>query len=393
MTRRRTSVIQPGPAPKQPMQALADSEVQAWAVSALREIVLSPEGDEAAEQRKLAETRRLWHIVDQGKRGNPAAGEDATDRRSDVYKVVPKSGQAYWVKIYAEFRTAQQSNETGVLNYFGEQPSDSTGSLRQHVAHAIDYGPHRDSDGRAKSSRLAVIRTFDGGPDLALWEQFGIYVLHDRVLPLPFLAHPEALAAVVRRALIALDVLWRHQVVHNDIKPDNLALAWPTGWAARGQVRHGSWDLQAPPLRLLDFELSFCPGRVRHAWLPKDNLWASPYARTRSAAAYLQADEVDRQATLRHVDWGSDLWALGDALQGWCARAEAFGRAYADAFDTRFGDAPARHQAVQALYDLAPGLAWLKAFAQTLKNHDRAANDPNPPKPRPDPPHGRLRLA
>ena len=74
MTRRRTSVIQPGPAPKQPTQALADPEVQAWAVSALREIVLSPEGDEAVEQRNLAETRRLWHIVAQGKRGGAAWG-------------------------------------------------------------------------------------------------------------------------------------------------------------------------------------------------------------------------------------------------------------------------------------------------------------------------------
>ena len=78
MTRRRTSVIQPGPAPKQPMQALADPQVQAWAVSALREIVLSPEGDEVTEQTNLVDTRRRWHIVAHGERGNPAAGKDAT---------------------------------------------------------------------------------------------------------------------------------------------------------------------------------------------------------------------------------------------------------------------------------------------------------------------------
>ena len=202
MTRRTTSVIQPTRAHSPASLALNTPQVFDWQLAAVRELLLSPSGDDDQEQRNWQRTRRLWRIVYGTERGNPAAPDGSQDRRSDVFKVVPKpghTGPAYWDKRYFGNFTEQQANETNVLKYLSERPASEHENVREHVAYAMNFGQARDDSGTAKGSRLAVIHTLDGGPGLDLWEQFGLCCKTADGLVLPFFTHPDALAAVVWR--------------------------------------------------------------------------------------------------------------------------------------------------------------------------------------------------
>lgn len=386
MTRRRTSVIgapraahvmaQAGPEPVPPQV------LRQWSAAAVRELVLSPNRDEAQARQRWLATRRRWRIALGSESGNPAD----SDKRSHLQRLAADAGQVYWRKVFEPGHINCQSNETNVLKYLGEADTDSAEGLRSHFAWMKQYGA---SD---RASRLNEVTTLDAGPNLDMWQDFAaVRGVGPDSLPLPLFAQPLFLAAVVRQALVVLEALARHQVVHGDIKAANFCLALPMGWAARKGTTPGQWDLRNLPLRAIDFELGYAPPVKRK---PQVRLEAgvneSPYARACHLAAAASANEHDWSDLLSGIDWGTDLWALGLMLAEWCQQAIDFRTAYVAAFRDHWGvDSDAYAAAGRAVSAEASQLGWLQRFAGQLQAAERPVAEAGRRRlaVRPDKPH------
>ena len=400
MTRRRTSVIGPARASAAAGAARTDRQANAarptptqtsatqlreWALLAVRELSLSAALDAQQEKAQLDAVRRRWRIAHGREVGNPAD----SNQRSDVHRLnANRSGNILWRKRFSGEQVGWQANETSVLKYLGEVDPSSHEGLRQHVAWLGNLGRQDD-----KASRLSEVLTLDAGPNLDMWQDFApTSGVGSDLLPLPLFAQPLFLAALVRQALIALEVLARHGVVHNDLKPGNLCLALPAAFKPHKGRVEGQWDLRHLPLRLIDFEIAFAPRVVRshHAG---DNANTSAFVRACHAAAIgLDAQladagrlhgpahvaasqsnhEQDIAACLAAIDWGADLWSLGFMLDELCQQALGFIKTYLQAFVDRWDGGGAEHLAAQrAVAALPAQIGWLRQFASRLQAQER----------------------
>ena len=385
MTRRRTSVIgAPGAAQAGPAQ-IPPQALREWSAAAVRELVLSPTRDEALAHQRWLATRRRWRIAMGSESGNPAD----SDNRSGVQRLAADAGQVYWRKVFEPGHINCQSNETNVLKYLGEADPDSAEGLRSHFAWMKQYGAGD------RASRLNEVTTLDAGPNLDMWQDFAaVSGVGPDTLPLPLFAQPLFLAAVVRQALVVLDALARHQVVHGDIKAANFCLALPKGWAARKGIATGEWDLRNLPLRAIDFELGYAPPVKRKPQVRRGaGVNESPYARACHLAAAESANEHDWSDLLSGIDWGTDLWALGMMLDEWCQQAINFRTAYVGAFRVQWGEGSDAYAAAgRAVFGDAPRLGWLRGFASQLQATERSEAEAGLRRlgVRPNKPHRRL---
>ena len=389
MTRRRTSVIgAPRAAQGKPLEVLPQ-RLREWAAQTARLIVLSLSRDESQARERWQDARRRWRIAKGSESGNPAnSGKRSSVKRLDAVAPDP----AYWRKVFEQSDIGWQSNETNVLKYLGEADPDSAEGLRSHFAWMKRYGA------ADRASRLNEVTTVDAGANLDMWQDFGaMRGVGPDTLPMPLFAQPLFLAAVVRQALVVLEALARHEVVHGDIKAANFCLPLPAGWAWRKSIGVGRWDLRSLPLRVIDFELGFAPPFKRkvhlHEERPGEVINESPYARACHLAASESANEYDRSDLLSGIDWGTDLWALGLMLDEWCQQAHAFFVAYVAAFREKWGvESEAYEAAGRAVSILVPQLGELHRFAGQLKAAERPLADAGKQRltARPDWPHRQL---
>ena len=332
---------------------------------AVRELVLSADGDPQQELARLADTRRRWRIAHGREKGNP----ETDSGRSTLERLAPDNkGIVFWRKQFSGASSAWKTNETDVLKRCMDvDPQRAT--VSRHVTRMTLAG----------QTRMLEVTTRDAGPNLGMWQDFAPYSgVGAAALPLPLFAQPAVLGAVVRQLLIALHALAEHHVVHTDLKPGNLCLALPNNdgaWVVGKGTVQGRWNLRDLPLQLIDFEIGFA-GRFNRLHHPGDNPNQSPYLRACHRAAQALPNDHDRAEVMCGIDWGADAWATGFMLAEWCEQAEAFIAAYKDAFAQRWGFAsPAWHAADQALSPIQVDLAWLATFATTLQAQERPLAD------------------
>ena len=373
--------------------ALYAQGLRHWGLRVARQLVLSgvPLGtdDDAAirgpgdlhadqrEQQQHADVARRWQIATRQLNGNPAP----TGERSSLSWFRPDGDQRYfWRKVYAQGYEHLQSNEHHVLLALGTRNRNLTGDLRQHVG----WLKHLGTSGHGTS--VIQVETVDGGPNLDMWQDFAPCMgTGANALPLPLFANPTFLAALTRQALIALEALAQLKLVHGDLKPGNLCLAMPKGIDPSARLISGDLDLRHLQLRLIDFEFSFFedfPRRVialrppqvvdGQAWEYNANF--SPFVHACHRAAMGLTDRHDIQRCLGAIDWGADLWALGDMLEQYALQAKEFIAAYGSAFSSAFGFNSLEHAfADQALAGLLQQCGQLLQFAEGLKAHERSA--------------------
>ncbi len=356
------------------------STLRKWAAATVRKLVLSADGDAQQEQARLAATRTRWRIATGKVMGNPAPSSG----RSTLSRLAADSlGQVFWRKVYNPESVHWFSVENLVLMYLGTEARSIEPDLSQH------YGWAKTVTAAGTSSALSEAFTFDGGPNLDMWQDFApCMCVGSDALPVPLFAQPVFLAAVVRQALIALDALRACQVVHGDLKPGNLCMALPLPWDVDKVLAKGNLNPRKLALRLIDFETAAAP---RVSFVPhgaqNDNM--SPYVRAcHSAAAKAQVGAAS--ACLAGIDWGADLWALGFMLGEWCEQAGAFSAAYLLAFGNSWGIGSAAHRAADtALAPLHAQRGFLEQFAAQLQAQERPVADAALPSPtvRADRPH------
>lgn len=375
MTRRRTSVIGPGRAqaftqdaaePTAPGAAPDPQTLWRWSLAAARELSLSLDGDPATEAQRLAQAKRRWDIAHGRLSGNP----EESAGRSEVKRIEPSGGLAFWRKRFDAKDVAWQLNETGALTYLGTVDAEKRFGLRDHVGWMRNL-----STGSDGASSLQVVETLDAGPNLGTWREWApCSEVHGFALPL--FAQASFVAALARQLLIGLEKLTRFEAVHNDIKPNNLCLAMPQKRQHKRTLWQARVDLQHPSLRLIDFELAFVPDKVRLTQT-HNNPWVSPFARACHAKAAVSGQhEQDRAAILSAIDWGADLWSLGHLLDEWWEGALAFQDAWLIAVGETFGDgSPIAQRADQLIGDQADAWQPLKALADALKAQDRPLSD------------------
>ncbi|MDZ7812187.1 MAG: hypothetical protein U5L74_03325 [Ideonella sp.] len=371
MTRRRTSVIGPGkaaahqPPPPTPGPDTSEARLWHWGLMATRELSLSLLGEEGQEAQQLQAVRRRWRIAQGRESGNPAPSSG----RSVVNRIAEASGQAFWRKHFDGDQLHWQLNELAVLTYLGTQDRQSQHGLREQVAWMRQVKTHEGS------SSLQTVETLDAGPSLDDWREFAPCALVQG-LPLPLFAQADFLAALTRQALIGLERLARHHVVHNDIKPSNLCLALGLPPKAHEHCFSTVLDLQRLPLRFIDFELAFAPSAPRLVQAHQ-NVWVSPYARAcHAAAAEDQLHPEDRLARLAGIDWGADLWSLGFMVAEWVKAAQSYLGAWLDAVRQTWGDGSnTYHLADRVVGQQSRALGALSRFAKTLQAQDRPVSD------------------
>ncbi len=321
-----------------------------------------------------AEAQRRWRIATGLQTGNP---EENDTQRSKVWRHQPDpAGAAEWHKEYQPQYTVFSAYEQSVLQHLGS-------------AHGLHRSP-RDFHAQMtllkagdRSTRLNYFVTLDAGPNLMSWEYFRPLTRVGRQgWVLPLLAHPLFLAAMVHRLLLALEVLHEHQVVHLDLKPENMGLALPALHWQDGHL-NGQWPLQALPLKLLDFECSVRLGFPYHS-SPPTNPYVSPFARQRLLQAM---GHPYNAAWAQGVDWGADLYALGHMLtyqapeedfdwSGWVPKAQRLLEYYRVPQRQAFADPLAYigSDLDQETEQFLNELHWLGRFGHKLMALDRPAN-------------------
>ena len=362
-----------------------------WALRVARKVVLdgvppdSGAEDEPAlpdnatlwaqrQKQRHAEVARRWRIATRLANGSPTP----SGVRSNLDWFRPDDDERYyWRKVYTENYGHLQANEQQALLALNHAASANFG-LHQHV------GWFRKISSGGRGTSLAQLETLDAGPNLDMWHDFAPCVgTGQGALPLPLFAHPTFLAALTRQALIALEALALAKVVHGDVKPANLCLALPSDLDPSLPLIRGRLDLRQLPLRLIDFEFSFIADRRRRAMpLPppqvvdgqtwEHNVNFSPFVHACHRAAAEMGNLYEIEQCLGAIDWGADLWALGDMLEQHTLGAKAFIAAYGVAFSSNFGPGSPEHLfADQALAGLLQDCGQLLWFAAQLKAHER----------------------
>lgn len=381
MTIRRTEPAQRNtagspPTPSTPPDGWDPVPLRNWVVIQAATLAQGADGDPALLQARRAHTAKRWQLGTHGGGAEPVVNGG----RSENTKTFSREKNAwFWTKRFLrDADIALRQNEDGLLFYFSQADPGGTLDFRQFVNWS--QGFYAEGPG----SRINVTQTLDGGPNLDDWQAFAPCLLVPPPGPAglltPAFAHPAFLAAVVRRALIALDLLQRIGVIHNDIKPDNLCLSLPEDWRIEKEkgIARGTWDLRDLRLRFIDWETGFRPDckRLHLGVFPNGRLpWASPFA----FQCHRLADGLDKAAQavcLDAIDWGADLWSLGHMLDGWCVQATDHFIALQRAADQDFGFESIERSAVESSYvGLLDALGWLRGFARKLQAHDRPPED------------------
>ena len=240
--------------------------------------------------------------------------------------------------------------------------------LARLVGHGIGPVPDVVRFDRGASDRPALVQTYDAGVTVDHWATLLPVQRDGRVLRHVFedCAHWWALA---RHGLIALDAIHELQLVHLDLKADNVCI--PLGPADFDPARPGqAFHLQFEQIALIDFAFSLVSGEPLKTALPIGHQVDYAYQSPR----LLQALEAGRHGHLlptRQLDWRCDIFSLAAMLRrylpppdeglagGWnnrrLAAALSLIRRLADAHDS---GAPAQRphkeliaQATRALHD------------------------------------------
>jgi len=191
--------------------------------------------------------------------------------------------------------------------------------LARLVGHGITCVPDVVQFDRGNAGRLALVQTYDAGITVDHWVTLLPVEREGRVLQHVFedCAHWWALA---QHSLTALDAIHDLQLVHLDLKADNLCIPHaPVDFDARtsGQALAPRFD----QIALIDFAFALVSGEhLTHA-LPIGQQSDYDYQSPRLLRALEAGRNGDLQPT-RALDWRCDMFSLAAMLERIC-RARA----------------------------------------------------------------------
>lgn len=184
--------------------------------------------------------------------------------------------------------------------------------LARLVGHGIGPVPDVVQFDRGALGRPALVQTYDAGITVDHWATLLPVERDGRLLRHVFedCAHWWALA---RHGLIALDAIHELQLVHLDLKADNVCI--PCGPADFDPARPGqTLQLQFEQIALIDFAFSLVSGEPLQAALPIGHQADYAYQSPR----LLHALEAGRHGNLlptRQLDWRCDMFSLAAMLR------------------------------------------------------------------------------
>jgi hypothetical protein len=192
--------------------------------------------------------------------------------------------------------------------------------LARLVGHGIGPVPDVVQFDRGALGRPALVQTYDAGITVDHWatllpvERDGYPLRH----VFEDCAHWWALA---RHGLIALDAIHELQLVHLDLKADNVCI--PCGPADFDPARPGqALQLQFEQIALIDFAFSLVSGEPLQTALPIGHQADYAYQSPR----LLHALEAGRHGNLlptRQLDWRCDMFSLAAMLRRYLPSSDA----------------------------------------------------------------------
>lgn len=184
--------------------------------------------------------------------------------------------------------------------------------LARLVGHGVKPVPDVVRFDRGARGRTALVQTYDAGVTVDFWGTLLPVARDGRVLRHVFqdCAHWWALA---RHCLLALDAIHELQLVHLDLKADNVCI--PLGPAdfdphVPGQVLHARFE----EISLIDFAFSLVSGEPLERALPIARQPDHDYQSPRLLHA-LEAGCAGDLMPTRQLDWRCDLYSLAAMLR------------------------------------------------------------------------------
>jgi len=183
--------------------------------------------------------------------------------------------------------------------------------LARLVGHGIKPVPDVVRFDRGAADRAALVQTFDAGVTVDHWATLLPLERDGATLRNVFedCAHWWALA---RHSLIALDAIHELQLVHLDLKADNVCI--PVGPADFDPLARGQWlQPRFDDIALIDFAFSLVSGERLESALPIAQQADYDYQSPRLLRALAAGRHGDLVPT-RQLDWRCDLFSLAAML-------------------------------------------------------------------------------
>ena len=192
--------------------------------------------------------------------------------------------------------------------------------LARLVGHGIGPVPDVVQFDRGAADRPALVQTYDAGITVDHWATL-LPVQRDGILLRHVFEDCAHWWALARHCLIALDAIHELQLVHLDLKADNVCIPFdPTDYNPRapGQLLSPRFE----QIALIDFAFSLVSGETLTRALPiarqHDYVYQSP--------RLLQALEAGSRGDLlptRQLDWRCDVFSLAAMLRRYLPDPEA----------------------------------------------------------------------
>ena len=224
------------------------------------------------------------------------------------------------------------------------------------LAHLMGHGVRCIPGLVGFDARTEAMQTFDAGVTVEHWVTLLGVQRDARVLPHVFAdcAHWWALAHHTLRALETLHLL---QLVHLDVKPDNICV--PVLPAAFTEDVSGSRiGMQFARLALIDFAFSRLPAEPFVSPVPIGSHAEYPYQSPRLQAA-LEAGRAGDLRPMEALDWRCDLYSLAAMLRLYLPDADTSALASSDGWSAeRHSRAMALLAALDDAHDRQVGAVW-----------------------------------
>jgi hypothetical protein len=246
--------------------------------------------------------------------------------------------------------------------------------LARLVGHGIRPVPDVVQYDRGAGGRSALVQTYDAGITVDHWATLLPVERDGEPLRHVFedCAHWWALAL---HSLVALDAIHGLQLVHLDLKADNVCI--PCGPAdfdptRPGQVLHPLFD----QIALIDFAFSLVSGEPLQAALPIGHQADYEYQSPRLLDA-LEAGRLGNLLPTRQLDWRCDVFSLAAMLRRYLPPLNASRRGQWT--DQRLAAALSLIRRLVDAHDRAPPVQrphkeWIELASRVLREKDLAAS-------------------
>lgn len=152
------------------------------------------------------------------------------------------------------------------------------------------------------------LETFDAGPDLQKWCRVQPHYTDGTVASHPF-QHVAQYLQLMRACLTALKEIHRHDIVHGDIKEDNICLfyhPYPYHPDSGKPV-----EMDFAQLKLIDFAWSLSPHMPLEHLLPISGTSSVAYQAPMLRAALEEDRQAGKPIAVKRLDYRVDLYSLG----------------------------------------------------------------------------------